>query len=163
MIFTLDKYSDFLHKPCEEVDPTSVDTAFVIAALRKEAEITPCAGLAANQIGHKVTIAIMKLDGELHDFTVTINPTIFYITTGDPKIDMTVSVEGCVSDPGNMYAVRRHQHIKLGYFDEAGQPHMLELAGFPAIVAQHEVDHLGGINVVDVGMRVQSVPTITTI
>jgi peptide deformylase len=45
--------------------------------------------------------------------------------------------------------VCRPAAVKLTALDRMGQPFELELAGFPAVVAQHECDHLDGVVYVD--------------
>jgi len=60
-----------------------------------------------------------------------------------------VSYEGCLSVPGLRAAVARPARVGVEALDQDGTPVLLELGGFPAIVAQHECDHLDGVLFVD--------------
>ena len=59
------------------------------------------------------------------------------------------SWEGCLSVPEMRGRVSRPNHIRLEAFDRFGKPKSYELRGFPAVVTQHECDHLDGILYVD--------------
>ena len=39
----------------------------------------------------------------------------------------------------------RHARITLRYMDSDGETHKKRFSGYPAIVLQHEIDHLHGI------------------
>jgi peptide deformylase len=54
--------------------------------------------------------------------------------------------EGCLSvDKDVPGYVPRHDRITLRYQDVNGQKHQVRLKGYPAIVCQHEIDHLHGM------------------
>ena len=57
--------------------------------------------------------------------------------------------EGCLSVPGMRGFVERPDKIKLEYYDEKWVYHNKIIEGFPAVVYQHECDHLDGILYVD--------------
>ncbi len=57
--------------------------------------------------------------------------------------------EGCLSIPGMRGYVERPQKIRLSYYDTDENLHEEIIEGFPAIVYQHECDHLDGILYVD--------------
>jgi peptide deformylase len=101
------------------------------------------AGLAAPQIHESVRIAVLVLD-EQDDPHIWINPVITPI--GD---EMISSYEGCLSVPGLRGAVARHAEIQVDAVDRTGRPLHFHLKGFPAIVAQHECDHLDGVLYID--------------
>jgi peptide deformylase len=66
--------------------------------------------------------------------------------------------EGCLSLPGLRGRVTRPNEVTLVALDrEAGRIEM-QLAGYPARVAQHEADHLDGVLFVD---RMESLETLT--
>ncbi|MDT3391881.1 MAG: peptide deformylase, partial [Bacillota bacterium] len=54
--------------------------------------------------------------------------------------------EGCLSVDRDVpgYVVR-HDRITLRYYDIDGNQHKIRLKNYPAIVCQHEIDHLHGI------------------
>jgi peptide deformylase len=57
--------------------------------------------------------------------------------------------EGCLSMQGVVVPVERPVRIRLEARDEQGNPVTLELEGLPARVAQHELDHLDGVLILD--------------
>jgi len=89
-------------------------------------------GLAANQVGHNERWFVWQ-------HGMVINPEII------SKTGSTPSKEGCLSFPGRTTTVRRAKIIEVRYIDEQGKSKEKVLSGFPAIVFQHEVDHLNGV------------------
>ena len=55
------------------------------------------------------------------------------------------SYEGCLSVPNIRGIVKRFTEIKVEYYDENKNFVSKNISGFPAIVYQHEIDHLDGI------------------
>lgn len=54
--------------------------------------------------------------------------------------------EGCLSVDREVPGyVPRHKRVTLEYFDKDGEKHKKRLREFPAIVTQHEIDHLNGV------------------
>lgn len=103
-------------------------------------------GIAAPQINVKKQVAIVGMineDDEI-DAMVVINPKITPLTT-----EMSGNWEGCLSVPGLRGYVERPSHIKVEFLDLEGNENIMEFTGFPAIVFQHECDHLEGKLYVD--------------
>ena len=102
-------------------------------------------GLAAPQINiSKRMIAVLIPDdgsGKSYDYML-VNPKIVshsvqeaYLPTG----------EGCLSVDDNVAGlVHRHNRITIKAKDIEGNDIQLRLKGYPAIVFQHEIDHLEG-------------------
>lgn len=110
------------------------------------------AGLAANQIGETVRIAVAEVSGQNTRYpykpelplTVFVNPVI------EPLGDLSgVINEGCLSLPRLRAEVPRHLEIRLTYLDRDGVEHVEEKRGLTAGTFQHEVDHLDGVLIVD--------------
>ncbi|NCG19905.1 MAG: peptide deformylase [Rhodobacterales bacterium] len=99
------------------------------------------AGLAAPQVHMPVRVVVLVLSDE-PEFLV--NPVITHLTE-----ECDTSWEGCLSVPEMRGRVSRPNHIRLEAFDRFGKPKAYELQGFPAVVTQHECDHLDGILYVD--------------
>lgn len=98
----------------------------------------PGIGLAANQIGVDLRVAVMDLaDGDTRPM-VLINPEITDST------DRKVMEEGCLSVPGALDKVERFNHLQLKALDRDGTPFELEAEGLLAQAIQHEIDHLDG-------------------
>lgn len=118
------------------------------------------AGLAANQVGVPVRIAVMEVTSNPRypykppiPLTVAVNPTI------EPLDDEVVEInEGCLSVPlrGN---VSRHVNIRVRYTDRDGVEHDEVKRGLTAGTWQHECDHLDGVLFVD---RVTDPSTLAT-
>jgi peptide deformylase len=76
---------------------------------------------------------------------VLINPEITVLDEGS-RLGM---YEGCLSLPGMRGWVERPDAVRVTGWNEKGEKLDFTLEGFPAIVLQHECDHLDGILYVD--------------
>ena len=77
----------------------------------------------------------------------------------NPKIikrseTMVTGVEGCLSLPGLLGDVDRHESIEVTGQDRHGNPLSLKLADWLARVFQHEIDHLDGRLFIDIATKV---------
>lgn len=97
-------------------------------------------GIAAPQIG--VYKQVMIAYGELY-----INPE------WQPSAQIDEMVEGCYtcSDGHNVYRLQRPKYGWAKWQDAEGKFHEEKLNGIKAIVFQHELDHLRGILISDIG------------
>lgn len=104
-------------------------------------------GLAAPQVGISKQIFVVDFywaqDGATKKPLVYINPEI---TFSEGSI---THEEGCLSVPDIFDKVKRPNHIKIKAQDLEGNYFEEELSEFPAVVFQHEFDHLKGILFVD--------------
>ena len=102
-------------------------------------------GLAAPQVNASKRIFAMhltELKGEPISF-IAINPKI--ISHSVEKTYLTAG-EGCLSVDRNVEGyVPRHARISIKAHDLDGNEFKMRLKGLPAIVFQHELDHLDGI------------------
>jgi len=94
-------------------------------------------GLAANQIGEKRRVFVMRVPNGIE--RVFINPRVT-ARSDDTKVE----TEGCLSLPGQFYPVDRHLTMDLTCNNQ-GKLYTISLEGLEARVAQHEMDHLNGI------------------
>lgn len=101
------------------------------------------AGLAAPQIHVGLRIVVLQLSEE-RGMEVWINPELTPLTD-----ELHCSIEGCLSVPGLRGVVCRPAAVKVSALDRTGARFELALQGFPAVVAQHECDHLDGVVYVD--------------
>ncbi len=147
MIRKIVTYPDpVLTTPTQEVDVVDREIEKLVKDMFETMYDAEGVGLAANQIG--VPIKVMVMDTTPKEDApdlklVLINPTIVH-TEGKIKYK-----EGCLSFPGLSVEVERAKRIKVKALNEHGEPVELELEGFPAIVFQHELDHLQGITFID--------------
>lgn len=102
-------------------------------------------GLAAPQIGKKQRIFVINFNGDLRAF---INPIITQ-TKG-----MAINREGCLSLPGKQFLIPRYNQIEVMYQTPLGKTECRKLAGLAAYVFQHELDHLDGLLLSDVGLEI---------
>ena len=66
------------------------------------------------------------------------------------KSEATVdSDEGCLSVPEKYGVVQRHKKISLRALNRHGRRIEFEAKAFPAIIFQHEIDHLDGVLFID--------------
>ncbi len=61
--------------------------------------------------------------------------------------DTFISEEGCFSYPGETFHIERFKNILATYHDPRYKENKrIELSGLPAVIFQHETDHLDGID-----------------
>ena len=93
-------------------------------------------GLAATQVGILRRFFVCTIDGEDR---VLVNPSVTPVGK-----DTEVDSEGCLSLGSVRVPVERATKVVVDARDALGGPVSLELEGYPARVAQHELDHLDG-------------------
>lgn len=104
-------------------------------------------GLAAPQVNKSIRMTAVLVpgeDGKEPIFKqVLVNPTI--VSESVQKAALAEG-EGCLSVDRDVPGyVPRAARIKLRWFDLEGKQHSQRLKEYPAIVVQHEIDHLNGI------------------
>ncbi len=101
-------------------------------------------GLAAPQIGINKQLIVIHFtyNDRLYSYQL-INPKIVshsvekaYLSAGEGCLSVDEQIDG--------YVVR-HARVTVKAFDIDGNPLKLRFRGYPAIVIQHEIDHLNGI------------------
>ncbi len=99
------------------------------------------AGLAANQVGEKLSLFVVskKIVGEDKEPLIVINPEILDIWGS------VIMEEGCLSIPGIYAEVERPEGVHLKYMDIKGEEKEIKAEGMLARVIFHEFDHLNGI------------------
>jgi peptide deformylase len=110
------------------------------------------AGLAANQVGAAVRVAVVEVEPDNPRYpykppvplTVIVNPEI------EPLDGETFAGnEGCLSVPDLRGELERHVSIRVRFLDRGGEEREEIRRGLTAGTFQHEVDHLDGILFVD--------------
>ncbi|WP_056998005.1 peptide deformylase [Fructilactobacillus fructivorans] len=105
-------------------------------------------GLAAPQVGQSKSMAAVLTPPEGEDQkspfkAIMINPVI--ISNSVQRGALTEG-EGCLSVDRDVPGfVPRADRITVKYQDLEGKEHKIRLKHYPAIIAQHEIDHLHGI------------------
>ncbi len=142
------KYGEkILEKKCRKVDFAALkkDLQGLLADMFETMDAVGGAGLAANQIGLDLRLAVIKIarDNEEPLSIVIINPEMV------EKSGSMYEDEGCLSFPGLFAKVRRAAKVKVRALNEKGLPIEINAEGLFAKALQHEMDHLDGIVFVD--------------
>ena len=101
-------------------------------------------GLAANQVGVARRVAVVDVGEDAPPPLVLINPRI--VQASDIR---EAAEEGCLSIPDIYGEVERHLGVTIEALDRDGRLYKVELSGFKARAAQHEIDHLDGVLFLD--------------
>ncbi len=127
-----------------------IDSALdrLIEDLVETMRAAPGVGLAANQVGVPLQLAVIDLSSreaeeQRYPLLVIINPEI--ISTEGSVIEE----EGCLSIPDYAEKVKRAARVKVRAQDRTGKQFELEAEGLMAKALQHEIDHLNGLLFVD--------------
>jgi peptide deformylase len=101
------------------------------------------AGLAATQVGVLRRVFVMRTTDE-GETVALVNPEL--VAHGE---ELETDDEGCLSLQGLLVPVERPTTVTVSAKDPTGAPVSLELEGFAARAAQHELDHLDGVLMID--------------
>jgi len=115
--------------------------------------VAPGVGLAAPQvdISQRVIVVEYAESSEEPDAPET-SPKLYIVI--NPEIvrrsrETVLGTEGCLSLPGLMGEVERHEWVSVKGLDRYGNPFKKKLRGWLARIFQHEIDHLDGILFID--------------
>lgn len=117
----------------------------IISSLKHTIEQNNIIALSAPAIGYKRRIFCIKFDTEIKTF---INPIIIN------SKGIQLSRESCTSIPGRSFIRPRNNDITVMYQKPTGTAESRQLVGMAAIVFQHELDHLEGLLLSDIGLEV---------
>jgi peptide deformylase len=99
-------------------------------------------GLAATQVGILRRLFVFQYDEDA--LRALVNPRIV-----EHADEVEVSDEGCLSMQGVLVPVERPLAVTIEAQDETGADVRVELEELAARVAQHELDHLDGVLIID--------------
>ncbi len=100
-------------------------------------------GLAATQVGVVRRVFVFQPDPESEP-AVVVNPELVWSAD-----EVESDEEGCLSIQGVRVPVERAVRVTLAGRNPAGEEVSFELEGMGARAAQHELDHLDGVLVID--------------
>lgn len=135
-----------LSKPSEKVEVFDESLQELIDNMAETMYDAPGVGLAAVQVGISKRLLICDNtpeDGE-REYKVLVNPEII-----SSEGEFLSEDEGCLSVPDYRANVKRFAAVVVEYQDRNGEPVRIEAEGFPAVVLQHEIDHLDGVLFID--------------
>lgn len=134
---------------CEEIDIVKENKLLreITANLKKTIRKQGLTALSAPAIGYnKRVFCIDFSDKEIKTF---INPVISY----SDGIEMAREV--CSSLPGKQYIRPRNTSVDVYYQTPTGQIKNNRFKGLASFVIQHEIDHLEGVLLEDIGLEVE--------
>ena len=101
-------------------------------------------GLAANQVGVALRVAVVDVGEDDPPPLVLINPRIVHASEATETAE-----EGCLSIPDIFGEVERPSTVTLEALDRDGKPYRAELSALKGRAVQHEIDHLDGVLFLD--------------
>ena len=100
----------------------------------------PGIGLAANQVGVPLQVAVIEIEGKV---TELINPKLVR------RSGSVVDWEGCLSIPGFVAEVERAEKVTVKARDRHGKEFRVKGDELLGRALQHEIDHLNGVLYID--------------
>ena len=142
-----------LRRKAKPVTKFDKDLQILIYDMIETMREAPGVGLAAPQINISQQLAVVEYaEGEDEEednedapprpkkLFVLINPEI--TKASEEKV---IGVEGCLSIPGLLGEVERHESVQVKALNRHGKPVKLKAEGWMARIFQHEIDHLNGV------------------
>jgi peptide deformylase len=117
----VDAFGKYLHELLDDLAHTMRDA--------------PGVGLAAPQLGEALRACVIEVENQLYEL---VNPRIVR-AAGDDR-----DLEGCLSIPGYVAYVNRHERIWVVAQDRHGKKIKVAGSGLLGRALQHELDHLEG-------------------
>lgn len=139
-----------LHRVAEPVTEFDAQLRTLVDDMYETCEAAPGVGLAAPQVGvgQRLFVWMYADQDEAPAQGVAINPEL-WIAPLEPGLPNDDELEGCLSFPGERFALRRSHRALLRAVDLDGEPFEYEVSGWFARIMQHEFDHLNGLLYVD--------------
>jgi len=132
-----------LRMQAREVESFDDDLASLVERMRHLLRDANGIGLAATQVGVLRRVFLFLPDLE-QDAVALVNPRI--VESSDERVS---DDEGCLSLQGVVVPVERDERVTVEASDPEGNEVRFELEGLPARIAQHELDHLDGVLILD--------------
>lgn len=128
-------------KPVEEFDD---DLRRLVERMRVLMVDASGVGLAATQLGILRRVFVIETGEDDGDVAALVNPEIVRRSE-----ELDTDDEGCLSLQGVLVPVERAARISVAGRNERGEEVSYDLDGNPARAAQHELDHLDGVLILD--------------
>lgn len=119
----------------------------------------PGVGLAAPQIAVSQRLIVVRLQDDEESVKEFGDLAGKLFVVANPEIikkskELVEGVEGCLSIPGYIGLVDRHESIVITGQDRKGKAIRIKANGWLARVFQHEIDHLDGRLYIDIAKKV---------
>jgi peptide deformylase len=132
-----------LRLEAQEVQEFDDDLAQLVDRMKRLMQDARGVGLAANQVGVLRRVFVIQ-EAEDAEPRALVNPVIV-----ERSDETEADDEGCLSMQGVVVGVERAERVRIDARDESGAAVELELEDLAARVAQHELDHLDGVLILD--------------
>ena len=129
-----------LHEKTKKVTDFDASLHRLLDDLLETMRDAPGIGLAANQVGVPLQVAVIEIQGKI---TELVNPKIVR------RSGATVDWEGCLSIPGFVAEVERSAKVTVQARDRHGREFRVKGEELFARALQHEIDHLNGVLYID--------------
>ncbi len=129
-----------LHEKTKRVSQFDASLHRLLDDLLETMRDAPGIGLAANQVGVPLQVAVIEIDGTI---TELINPQVVR------RSGSSVDWEGCLSIPGFVAEVERSEKVTVKARDRHGKEFRVKGDELFARALQHEIDHLNGVLYID--------------
>jgi peptide deformylase len=149
-LHTITKDSRFLRRIARKVRSWNHVERYAEAMLILLDELGDGAGLAAPQVGLPFRFFLVSSEyADAFGARMIINPTVRPVRDSG----MVSSVERCLSIPGLEFCVARWKVVDVAYQAPGSRERVtVRLQHFPAVLVQHETDHLNGVLIDEVGI-----------
>ncbi len=143
----------FLRLKAKEVKKFDKELQNLINDMFETMRAEPGVGLAAPQIGQSLKLVVIEYAEEPEEEDAPMPKPKRYVLV-NPEIverseEMVEGMEGCLSVPGLVGMVNRHEAITVKALTRHGKPQKVKADGWMARIIQHEMDHLDGVLYVD--------------
>jgi len=133
--------AEVLRNPTKKVEDINDEVLRIVEDMWETMYEKDGVGLACNQINIPYSIVVI-------DTTVKEGVEPVKLTLINPEIVASEGKqsfkEACLSVPGVSAEVERAYWVKVRALTPKGEEEIFEFEGFPAVIVQHEVDHLNG-------------------
>ncbi|WP_396668285.1 peptide deformylase [Microbacterium sp. R86528] len=140
-----------LHAPASRVEAITDEVRSLVADMFETMDAAPGVGLAAPQVGAGLRIYTYNYEDDDGNpwRGVIVNPELWMKPLEPGHPDPDEESEGCLSFPGERFALRRSESVIVTGADLEGESIRIEVDGWRARIMQHEFDHLDGILYID--------------
>jgi peptide deformylase len=143
----------FLRLKAKPVKKFDKDLQTLIDDMFETMRAEPGVGLAAPQIGESMRLVVIEYAEEPEDEDAPEPKPKRYVLV-NPEItqkseEMVEGMEGCLSVPGLIGTVDRHEKVTVKALTRHGKPQKVKAEGWMARIIQHELDHLDGVLYID--------------
>jgi peptide deformylase len=144
---------DALKKKCRKVERFDEELRDLVDAMLDVMYTYNGIGIAAPQVGSDLCVIVVDLSaGEIaSECRVMINPEL--LRTVSSTFYLNEEIEGCLSLPDQYFKVTRCEVAKVRWQTLDGQIVTENFSKLAARVVQHEMDHLNGVLLNDIGSR----------